>query len=295
MILAIFLIISGVVLDIEKRFQKKIETPSTTPIETQKEETQEKIVEETKEEIKLEKELEIYPYEADVQFCISSRGEKFSATGPNSATWFVWGGCARSKSYDVVPRKELILFVYTDSCPGCVCHYPNFYIFEYQNGEWIQTKFFDLPDNPNFSEFIFYIPSSDKIKIFSNSCFYLRIFSGSMEEVERELGRKIEIKQKSAEAILREFMEARMKGDEEKALSFLTENAREQFLSEAPLKLINTDILEYKILQVRELTKNSFEFVVETIIKNQPGSTVELIQVSEVLGEFFIHSVKLLG
>jgi len=295
LIIALALIVGGTVLDLVKNFKQSVET-SPVLVEAPSKETQKsKIVKEIKQESQTEKELEIYPYDADVSICVSSRGKKFPTTGLNSAKWFVWGGCAKSKFYNVVPGKELIFHVYTDSCLGCVCHHPNFYIFESQNGKWEQTKYFDLPDIPKFSENIFYTPSSDKIKISANDCFYLRVFSGNIEEVEKELGKKIKTRQKLAEEFLEEFMKARMAGDEEKALSFLTENSREQFLREVPLRLTNLDISEYRISQVREITETNFEFIVETISKDQPGKTIELIEVSEVLGEFFVNSIKLPG
>jgi len=130
--------------------------------------------------VELKKEMtvfEINPYDADVETCTSSNGEVFSATGEDSASWFVWGGCAHNKYYYVNPGQLLRLYVQTDSCPGCVCYYPNFYVYEYQNGDWVQVKYFDLPEQKTLSQDVYFTPRSDKIKIYAPSCFYLDIFS----------------------------------------------------------------------------------------------------------------------
>jgi len=120
---------------------------------------------------------EIYPYDADVDFCYNNKGIKYSTTGPDSASWFIWNSCARDKYYEVTPGEEIRLHVYTDSCSSCVCYFPNFKIYEYENGIWVHKKSFDLPDvkGQNYNEY--YTTSSDKIKISATNCFYLDVFS----------------------------------------------------------------------------------------------------------------------
>jgi hypothetical protein len=120
---------------------------------------------------------EIDPYYADVDYCISSDGVIFSTTKPPSAPWFIWGNCAREKYYNVIKGEKLRLHVYTDACPGCVCYYPDFDIYEYQNNSWILSKSFDLPNVKGLYQNEYYIPNSDKIKVVAKNCFYLDIFS----------------------------------------------------------------------------------------------------------------------
>lgn len=81
---------------------------------------------------------EIDPYDADVKTCTASGGKIYSTTGNNSASWFIWNGCASTKYYEVEKGSDLILQVHTDSCPSCVCYHPNFYIYEYVDGKWVK-------------------------------------------------------------------------------------------------------------------------------------------------------------
>jgi len=120
---------------------------------------------------------EINPYDADVKTCIDSEGKTWPATGEGSAAWFGWGGCTHNKYYYVNPGQQLRFHVYTDSCPGCVCYFPNFYVYEYENGSWISKKYFDLPDTKGITREEYYAPSSNMMKIYAPSCFYLDIYS----------------------------------------------------------------------------------------------------------------------
>ncbi len=126
--------------------------------------------------------FEIDPYDADVDYCISSAStgqQKISTTGPQSAAWFIWNNCAKYKYYNVNKGEKLRLHVFTDGCDGCVCYYPNFDVYEYQNGDWVLSKTFDLPDVKSLEQNEYYIANSDKIKIAAKNCFYLDIFSSS--------------------------------------------------------------------------------------------------------------------
>lgn len=239
---------------------------------------------------------EIDPYGADVPDCINSKGVKYSTTGPKSASWFIWGGCARNKYYNVTPDEELVLHVHTDSCAGCVCYHPNFYIYEYRNEAWEEIKYFDLPDVKGITEDVFYTPFSDKVRIYANDCFYLDVYAGDIEKIEQEIAKKVEARQKLAEGLLNEFMDSRFKMDEAKALIYLTENAREQFLGLEPeLTLVNANFLSFEISQLRKIDETKFRFIVETKIKGEPGYSVEAIDVVDIMGDFFIDSVELAG
>jgi len=130
---------------------------------------------------------EINPYDADVKTCTNSRGKVFSTTGEDSASWFVWNGCTRNKYYNVNPGEKLTLNTRTDSCPGCVCYYPNFYVYEYENGKWVYKKYFNLPDVKGVTKDVYYTPSSNKIKIYAPRCFYLNVYSPNPVVVEESI------------------------------------------------------------------------------------------------------------
>jgi len=117
---------------------------------------------------------EVDPYMADVHHCIDSRGRYYLTTGLKSASWFVWNGCAHNKYYYVNKRERLRLHVATDKA---VCIHPNFYVYEYQDGNWVQKEYFDLPDKMSLRQDTYYTPNSDRIKIYAPSCFYLDVFS----------------------------------------------------------------------------------------------------------------------
>jgi len=119
---------------------------------------------------------EINPYDADVDTCTSSSGQVYPTTGNNSADWFVWNGCAHNKYYKVNKNEKLIFKVHTDSCSGCVCYHPNFYIYEYENGNWVQKEYFDLPDKKGKTWYKDYTPASNRIKIYASKCFYLDVY-----------------------------------------------------------------------------------------------------------------------
>jgi len=119
----------------------------------------------------------IYPYDADVKTCSDSSGKVYPTTGEGSAPWFNWGGCASNKYYYVNPGQQLKLNAYTDSCSVCACNHPNFYLYEYENGTWVNKKYFDLPDVQSLNQDQYYTPSSKMIKIYAPSCFYLTVYS----------------------------------------------------------------------------------------------------------------------
>jgi len=137
-------------------------------------------------DLQLEKSIEeegirqLTPYYADVPFCYDAGKNKYNTTGYGSEfqSWFVHGGCPRAKYYKVVPGKEMILNVNTDiiTCPDCVCNYPDFSMYEYIGGGFKKTKDFNFTDVGGVFEKVYYTPTSDKIKIEADKCFYLDVF-----------------------------------------------------------------------------------------------------------------------
>jgi hypothetical protein len=243
-----------------------------------------------------EESLEIYPYDADVAYCRDSKGVEHPTTGRESASWFEWGGCANNKYYNVVSGEQLVFHVHTDSCSGCLCYYPNFSIYEYRKENWEKVRDFNLPNVKGITEDVLYTPSSDKIKIYASDCFYLDVYSGDREKIEQELARELEIKEESAQEIVNKFMNLRINGYENKALIYLTEVAREQFLgSGSELILTNSNFFEYEISQFQRIDEATFRFIVRIKVKGEPGHLVEIIDAVEILGDFFIGTVQLPG
>jgi len=119
---------------------------------------------------------EVNPYQADVQTCTNSASQVLQTTGEGSAPWFLWGGCAREKYYEVNPGEELRFHIYTDSCAGCVCYYPKFYLYEFENEQWVKKQTFDFAYQKGITIDEKYVPNSNKIKIEALKCFYLDIF-----------------------------------------------------------------------------------------------------------------------
>jgi|GEM_PF-3400237 len=132
---------------------------------------------------------QLTPYNADVSFCHDAGGNRYKATGQLSElqNWFVFGDCPRAKYYGVVPGKEMILDVKTDisSCSDCVCKYPEFSLYEYKNGNFQKTKDFSFSSTGGISEKIYYTPSSEKVKIEANQCFYLDVYQSGESYLSR--------------------------------------------------------------------------------------------------------------
>lgn len=122
---------------------------------------------------------ELYPYESDEKSCITKEGKEIPTTGKGYANWFVDGKCGHKKIYEVNTGSPIALYVYTDKCENCNCIHPNFHVFEYNGREWVKTEYFDLPDEKGISKAIEYVPKYYQIKIYSNECFYIKVYSKS--------------------------------------------------------------------------------------------------------------------
>lgn len=69
--------------------------------------------------------------------------------------------------------------------------------------------------------------------------------------------------EKMAESSINSFMSARIKRDEELSLSWLTDNAREQYLSRSDIPLTglsNPHFVDFKILETKRLNTTQFRF-----------------------------------
>ena len=125
----------------------------------------------------------IYPSESDVDYCISSVGEKYPATGEGAATWFLWNRCSKYKVYNVKPNEQIEMKITGDSCASCVCYSPSFIMYEYdsQTGDWIKTKEYTKPGYKGYSDSLLYTPKLSKIKVVASRCFYLRVYGETVE------------------------------------------------------------------------------------------------------------------
>ena len=109
----------------------------------------------------------IWPSDADVRGCRDCGWRWYPATGPNSATWFHYGGCGNWKVFNVEPNKPVKIYAYGDgyvSCPGCCLRYINFDVYEYVNGKWRYVGHFHS-DRQGHGEFFDITPKGNKIKI----------------------------------------------------------------------------------------------------------------------------------
>jgi len=125
---------------------------------------------------------ELIPIQADVATCTSNTGQIYKTTGTaDYAKWFIWNGCTKQKTYNLTAfdTRPLILNAYGDTCPNCVCRYPNFTVYENRGGAWFKVASVNLSTASSLNRNYLYYPGSNIIKIEAQSCFYQRIFQGT--------------------------------------------------------------------------------------------------------------------
>jgi len=118
----------------------------------------------------------IYPYYADKELCLDSKGNEHPSMGEGAARWFLWNNCTREKYYRVVPGEPVIFNACGDTCSGCVCYHPDFTVWEYENSRWEPKQRFKGPDVKGVNVFFSYLPQSFKIKVRAAKCFYLDVY-----------------------------------------------------------------------------------------------------------------------
>jgi len=123
---------------------------------------------------------------------------------------------------------------------------------------------------------------------------YNRLEKGRLPEIEQKLEEQsIAIEERAAQGILKEFLNARIAGEETKAMRLFTEVAMQQKV-EGEFDLSGA-FVDYKIRNVDRLDANSFRFRVDVVGEDDMIQQIELIRVKEIGGIYYIDSVQLAG
>jgi len=129
-------------------------------------------------------EIRIWPSEAPGPTCWDCYGNPYPSTGPNSATWFHYGGggCGEWKVFPVSPGIPIRIEGHGDSCSGCVLWHINYWLDDYYGGEWHQVAYIDGPDYRGCTHSYSYTPQGTKIRIRATSGFYVAVYQGGIPE-----------------------------------------------------------------------------------------------------------------
>lgn len=123
---------------------------------------------------------------------------------------------------------------------------------------------------------------------------YQRLERSRLPQIEEELARQDRILQeRDAKDILVLFLDSRLSGNEAKALSYLTEQSVEE-LERNQFSLFG-DFVSYEIQDAKLMEDGVFRF--QTAFLNTQGIVVqlELIEVMEILEDYYINSVVFAG
>ena len=93
----------------------------------------------------------------------------------------------------------------------------------------------------------------------------------------------------SARGVLKDFMEARIDGDEDQAIIYLTEEAMTQKVR-GDFNLVN-DFKSYTILNTEKLDKDKFRFKVK--IYKKIGHILETITLIKVFDKYYVDSAMI--
>jgi hypothetical protein len=120
---------------------------------------------------------------------------------------------------------------------------------------------------------------------------YNRLESGRIADIEE----KIEEQQKTIEVqaareTLRDFLDARIAGDENRIGQYVTEQAMQQ-RSEGRFELF--EVRSYEIVESNKLGDTNFRFQVK--ITRDRSNQVEFIDVTKILDQYYINSIELAG
>ena len=120
---------------------------------------------------------------------------------------------------------------------------------------------------------------------------YNRLESGRLADIEE----KIEEQQKTIELqaareALRDFLDARIAGDETRVVRYVTEQAMQQ-RSQGEFELFEVE--NYEIGESEKLDETNFRFQVN--ISRDRSDQVEFIELEKLLDQYYINSVQLAG
>jgi hypothetical protein len=109
------------------------------------------------------------------------------------------------------------------------------------------------------------------------------------EEIEKQ---KVEMEKSAAQEVLRSFMTARIEGQKQQAMLYLTENAAES-LMENQFNLIG-EYDGFLLISAQDLNNNIFRFAVKLYFPNLT-ELVELITLVKVVDNYYVDLVELAG
>jgi len=157
----------------------------------------------------------------------------------------------------------------------------------------------DVPKKDSCFEYIAQLVSFYDTEKAKEACGEIKGFDGvhSKEDCYRMIGESKE--ERLAESAVVAFMEARLQRDEELALSWLTENAEEQYLFLSDLSLVglsNPHFVDFEILEREQLNDSQFIFRVriyeEYTGRGKAGFFDETLTVIKSGYKYLIDSVE---
>ena len=99
--------------------------------------------------------------------------------------------------------------------------------------------------------------------------------------------------QQTARYVFDKFMEARIAGQKDQAMTYFTENAMEQHLNQE-FDLTN-DFKSFELLKSEKLEETGYRFIVKIQEQNDINDFIEAITVIKILDRYFINSVEMPG
>ena len=123
---------------------------------------------------------------------------------------------------------------------------------------------------------------------------YQRLEKKRVSVIEQKLeAQQQELEKQEAENVLKEFLNVRVKGDETRAVRYLTEGAMQQ--KEQGIFQLTGDFKDYEIRNVEKIEEHSFRFQVAIFGEAQMLQQLEVIRLTKILEEYYIDSIELAG
>ncbi len=125
----------------------------------------------------------------------------------------------------------------------------------------------------------------------------IKIISWSYEKtagngfIEQQITETIE--KGSAELTMNEFMTARMNGNEDLVLSYLTEAAVDQYRENE--FILTGDLISFKALSTEKISEEEYRFLIETQAENSRDGLIESITIIKILEKYYIDSIAIAG